>query len=62
MRLIDADSLKLSDFQDFSNTDVFCAIDDEPTVDIETVLCEECEWYNTNRCPAYDSPMRRTVQ
>lgn len=33
MRLIDADALKLSDFQDYSNTDVICAIDNAPTID-----------------------------
>jgi len=33
MRLIDADALKQSDFQDFSNTDVLYAIDHAPTID-----------------------------
>ena len=32
MRTIDADVLKQSDFQDFSNTDVFNAINNAPTV------------------------------
>ena len=38
MRLIDADALKLADFQDFSNTDVFAAIDAQPTVDAVPVV------------------------
>lgn len=32
MRLIDADALKLADFQDFSDTDVMNAIDAAPTI------------------------------
>lgn len=38
MRPIDADSLKLSDFQDFSNTDVMSAIDSSPTLDVKPVV------------------------
>lgn len=38
MRLIDADALKQADFQDFSNTDVFNAIDEGPTIDAVPVL------------------------
>lgn len=43
MRLIDADALKQTDFQDFSNTDVFNAIDEAPTIDaVPVVRCGEC--------------------
>lgn len=43
MRLIDADALKQADFQDFSSTDVFAAIDTQRTVDaIPVVRCREC--------------------
>ena len=46
MRLIDADALKLADFQDFSNTDVFAAIYAQPTVDaVPVVRCRECKYY-----------------
>lgn len=38
MRLIDADELKQQDFQDFSNTDVFNAIDNCPTVEAVPVI------------------------
>lgn len=42
-RLIDADALKLADFQDFSNADVFTAIDAAPTVDaVPVVRCKDC--------------------
>lgn len=33
MRLIDADDLKQSDFQDFSKTDILSAIDGAPTIE-----------------------------
>lgn len=23
-------------------------------------LCSRCEWFNTDRCPSYDFPKRRT--
>lgn len=36
-RYIDAEALKQSDFQDFSNTDVFSAIDNAPTADVAPV-------------------------
>lgn len=42
MRLIDADALKQSDFQDFSNTDVLQAIDDAPTVEQAATECDYC--------------------
>ena len=38
MRLIDADALKQADFQDFSNTDVFNAIDEAPTISAAPVV------------------------
>ena len=44
MRLIDADILKQSDFQDFSNTDVFCAINETPTVDATPIV--HGQWIN----------------
>lgn len=59
MRLIDADALKLADFQDFSNTDVMYAIDHTPTIglvkrgkwtqtsafdeDANIYVCSECD-------------------
>ena len=45
MRLIDDDKLKNSDFQDFSDTDVFYAIDSAPTVNVvEVVRCKKCKY------------------
>lgn len=38
MRQIDADELKQQDFQDFSNTDVFNAIDNCPAVEAVPVI------------------------
>lgn len=49
MRLIDADVLKRADFQDFSNTDVFSAIDNTPTA---VVRCKECSKRRTRSCAA----------
>lgn len=44
-RLIDADDLELADFQDFSNKDVFAAIDAQPTVDaVPVVRCRDCKY------------------
>lgn len=46
MRLIDANALKLADFQDFSNTDVFAVIDAAPTVDaVPVVRCRDCIYW-----------------
>lgn len=43
MRPIDADELKRQDFQDFSNTDVWYAIDNCPTIDaVPVVRCKDC--------------------
>lgn len=51
MRLIDADALKQADFQDFSNTDVLCAIDEAPTINaVPVVRCVDCKHYNTTGC------------
>ena len=49
MRLIDADALKQADFQDFSNTDVFNAIDEAPTISAAPVV--RGEWLVTDAYP-----------
>lgn len=47
MRLIDPNVLKQQDFQDFSNTDVFYAIDRCPTIEaVPVVRCCECDLWN----------------
>lgn len=49
MRLIDADALKQADFRDYSNTDVMCAVDEQPTIDaVPVVRCSECKFRNTS--------------
>lgn len=48
MRLIDADILKQQDFQDFSNTDVFNAIDSCPTV-VPKDLRPKGKWISKGR-------------
>ena len=45
MRLIDADALKLADFQDFSDADVFAAIDAQPAVDAVQVVHGHWIWH-----------------
>lgn len=46
MRLIDPNVLKQQDFQDFSNTDVFYAIDNCPIIDaVPVVRCKDCIYY-----------------
>lgn len=56
MRLIDADALKKEDFQDFSNTDVFIAIDSSPTIDaLPVVKCKDCRYFEQvkTNCKGY---------
>ena len=59
-RLIDADALKQADFQDFSNTDVFNAIDEVPAIDaVPVVRCGECIKPLTE-CPFKEYVMLKT--
>ena len=52
MKLVDPNVLKQQDFQDFSNTDVFCAINHCPTIDaVPVVRCRECSKKDKNICP-----------
>lgn len=44
--------------------DCICELDDAPTIDAIKAAggcyCSECRYKDTNVCPAYDTPMRRT--
>lgn len=51
IELIDKAELKRQDFQDFSNTDVFYAIDHCPIVDaVPVVRCRDCKHNGEPTC------------